>query len=303
MARIGLVLGAGGVTGGAFHAGVLSALVDATSWDARDAALIVGTSAGSAAGATLRAGLSPRDMAARARGEQLSAEGVALLQKLRLPIAPVAPPTGARLRFGRPAAPEALVAAMRRPWSVRPGSLASALLPAGDVPTDSITSAMDVMHPDGWPAAPLWVCAVRVSDGRLVVFGRDAHPSVGLAVAASCAIPSFFAPVEIDGARYVDGGAHSFCNVTTVAREELDLVVVSAPMARTIGRVQLRAEVDRVRRAGIPVVTFRPTPADEQAMGVNAMDPARRAPVTRQAYDSARARIDQLGGELDALRA
>src|SRR4051812_8558232 len=70
--RVALVLGAGGVTGGAFHAGVLSALVDATSWDPRDAELIVGTSAGSATGGALRAGLSARDMAARARGEALS---------------------------------------------------------------------------------------------------------------------------------------------------------------------------------------------------------------------------------------
>ena len=55
--RIGLVLGAGGVAGGAFHAGVLAALEEATGWDPRTAAVVVGTSAGSITGATLRAGL------------------------------------------------------------------------------------------------------------------------------------------------------------------------------------------------------------------------------------------------------
>jgi NTE family protein len=63
--RIGLVLGAGGLTGQAFHAGVLEGLLDATGWDARDASLIVGTSAGAGVGAYLRLGRDARDLAAR----------------------------------------------------------------------------------------------------------------------------------------------------------------------------------------------------------------------------------------------
>nr|MBA2497574.1 patatin [Acidimicrobiia bacterium] len=58
MPSIGLVLGAGGVVGSAWHAGVLAALETATGWDARDAAVVVGTSAGSVVTASLRAGLS-----------------------------------------------------------------------------------------------------------------------------------------------------------------------------------------------------------------------------------------------------
>jgi len=51
--RVGIVLGAGGVTGDAFHRGVLRAVRDA-GYDARDAEVIVGTSAGSMVGAFLR---------------------------------------------------------------------------------------------------------------------------------------------------------------------------------------------------------------------------------------------------------
>ena len=58
MASVGLVLGAGGVVGGAYHAGALAALAETAGWDARDAEVIVGTSAGSIAAAALRAGLS-----------------------------------------------------------------------------------------------------------------------------------------------------------------------------------------------------------------------------------------------------
>ena len=92
------------------------------------------------------------------------------------------------------------------------------------------------LHKERWPAEPLWICALRLSDGARVVFGRDAapEPDVGTAVEASSAIPGFFAPVVIDGERYVDGGAHSPTNADLVARIGLDLVIVVSPMsART----------------------------------------------------------------------
>lgn len=60
--RVGLVLGAGGVAGGAFHAGVLAAIAEATGWDPRRATVVVGTSAGSITGASLMAGLSAADL-------------------------------------------------------------------------------------------------------------------------------------------------------------------------------------------------------------------------------------------------
>jgi len=62
--RIALVLGAGGVIGQAYHAGVLSALAEHAGFDAREADVIVGTSAGSITGTVLRLGVSPRDLAA-----------------------------------------------------------------------------------------------------------------------------------------------------------------------------------------------------------------------------------------------
>ena len=55
--RIGLVLGAGGITGFAYHSGVLSSLNRLTGWDPRTADVIVGTSAGSGFGAMLRGGV------------------------------------------------------------------------------------------------------------------------------------------------------------------------------------------------------------------------------------------------------
>ena len=72
--RVGLVLGAGGVVGQAYQAGVLVALAHDLGWDPRDAAVIVGTSAGSVTGTLLRLGVPADDLAAWAVEAPLSAE-------------------------------------------------------------------------------------------------------------------------------------------------------------------------------------------------------------------------------------
>jgi NTE family protein len=160
-----------------------------------------------------------------------------------------------------------------------------------------------------WPERNLWLTAVRLRDGNRVVFGRPGAPPVPVAdaVAASCAIPSFFEPVTIGGVAFVDGGAHSPTNADLLADRELDLVVVSSPMsvagnrlrpsldlpARRLCRFYLGQEAARIRRRGVPVLAFQPTGDDLKLMGMNAMDPARRAPVTRQARTSACKKLER----------
>src|SRR5688572_14513568 len=78
--RIGLVLGAGGPLGHAFHSGVLKALASSVGWDARDASLVLGTSAGAQVGALLRAGMSGDDLARRAAGQELRPAAAAIAQ-------------------------------------------------------------------------------------------------------------------------------------------------------------------------------------------------------------------------------
>lgn len=317
--RVALVLGAGGVAGGAFHAGLLAALHESTGWDPRDAVLVVGTSAGSIAAAGLRAGLSASDMLAQAEGRELSAAGSRLLR----PTAgvPAASPLRAD-RSSRRAPPDlpSLARAVTRPFAARPLALLAGLLPEGEVSTDVISQGVAAIHPGPWPADPLWICTVRRSDGRRTVFGRGrAEAPLPAAVAASCAIPGFFRPVTIHGTSYIDGGVHSPTNadvVRTVAGD-VDLVLVSSPMsmsgrgvrlaadqpARRWAAALLAAEVRRLRRLGIPVLAFQPTAADAAAMGPNAMDLSRRGPIARHAYESALRRLDAPAGRarLEAL--
>jgi NTE family protein len=140
----------------------------------------------------------------------------------------------------------------------------------------------------------MWICTVSLDSGRRTVFGRDRQASVAEAVAASCAVPGYFAPVPIDGERFVDGAAWSLCNLDLLAEADLDLVVVSAPMStsdwlardpgnavRLLARGHLEREVAQVRKGGTRVVVFQPDAKVREAMRGGSMDLHRRAPVAR----------------------
>jgi NTE family protein len=303
-----LVLGAGGLTGQAFHLGVLTALADRTGFDGRKADVVVGTSAGSLVAAALTAGFSAADQAAMLHGDEPSAEASTRLRQLRARSAtlPVLEEE-ARAVSRRPLAPGALLAAARRPWAVRPGAVMSGLLPAGRNTTHGISRGITHLHGQDWPGEQLRVCAVRARDARRVVFGTPSAPKVdvGTAVAASCAIPGYFAPVFIEGQPYVDGGAHSPTNADVVRRDEPDLVVISSPMSfgpgggtrspdalvRLAVRRYLAREVRLLRRRGSTVVVFQPSPSDLAAMGLNPMKLVRGPDVVATAAATVTARL------------
>ncbi|MFI5099056.1 MAG: patatin-like phospholipase family protein [Actinomycetes bacterium] len=299
--RIGVALGGGGLTGTAFHAGVLCALVEEIGWDARDAEVIVGTSAGSTAGALMRTGFPPRDYVRRVTGQPMSAEGEAILGALPSLVDPLPATRGRR----SPAAPDLARAVARRPWRYRPGVAAAALLPAGTRRVDPGAARLRSLF-RSWPTRSLWICAVDLSDGRRVVFGRDASASVGDAVAASCAVPGYFEPVLIDGRRFVDGGAYSLVSLDLLAGLGLDAVVVSAPLStldwvaadpgnalRLPARAQLEREAARVRRSGTRVVVVQPDARMRRVMGTNTMVAAKRPPVALAARNFAGALLRQ----------
>lgn len=324
MTSVALVLGAGGAVGHAWHAGVLEGLREGLGWDARTSDLIVGTSAGSVVAAMLRADVGPTDLYARATGGRVSAAATRRLAgQGRRPMPPPPLTPGRRARTG-PASLGLLARTAATPWRLRPGLLAAAALPRGGI-DPGIAAGLVGLHPDGWPTAALWICAVRLRDGALVVFGRDGAGSivgggvdVGGAVAASCAIPGYFSPVRIGSDDFVDGGAHSPTNAD-LARGH-DLVVVSSSMSldgaaarrpspdrlfRLAHRASLQREVGALRRRGQSVVTLQPGAADLAVMGgtASAMDERRREPVARRTRKTTLRRLssDRLGSLLSRL--
>jgi NTE family protein len=298
--RIGLVLGAGGSVGLAYHGAVLGALAELTAWDPRTAAVMVGTSAGSISAAMLRGGLPAADLMRITEGLPLSAEG-ARIAAIGRPHRPRAHAADV-LRMRPVADLLGAVHGLSHVGSHSFGSWMAALLPAGGVQTDAISTGIDTLHSGGWPADPLWLCAVRLRDGKRVVFGRADAPGVpvGQAVAASCAVPGYFRPVSIEGRRYIDGGVRSLTNADLGRDADLDLVLVSSPLtqastrpvaaATSVARQPLRFllhhEIAVLRRTGVPVVAIEPVPAVIRAMGLNPLDARPRAAVSRLTYAS-----------------
>lgn len=302
--RVAVVLGAGGSVGHAFHGGVLAAVQDVTGFDAREADLLVGTSAGSIVATLLAGGVSATDLAAPSLGRPRSPEGEQLIRRATSAgsRSPAREDTGWGLG---PAAPRLLARQLARPWRARPGVVAAAALPRGGIAHDHVAGHVPALFGDDWPDR-VWIPAVRLEDGARVVFGRDDVPGAGLAdaVTASCAIPGWFRPVVVGGQHYVDGGAHSPTNLDVVAGGGYDVVVVSSPMS--VGRrrrwgldvlprlawgAMLASERSTVEADGAVVVPLVPGADDQRAMGLQPLDQRRRHAVTRQAYDTATARL------------
>lgn len=284
MARVGLVLGAGGVVGQAYHAAVLAALEHDFGWDPRTAEVVVGTSAGSITGTLLRSGVPASELSAWTVRAPLAAEGK-LLEVMFGSESPTFEPFRVSDILRRPPSlpgRHMIQRAVVRPWHFRPMTAALALLAPGRTEITEQLSALREVEGQEWPEQDLWICAVRRRDGRRVVFGRTGTPEVPLhlAVASSCAVPGYFAPVQIGDHTYVDGGAHSPTNAATLRGRGLDLVVVVSPMSGPSGLPKdlygtsrwhatrlARREARALRAEGTPVVVFRPGVDEQRVMG------------------------------------
>lgn len=301
MGGIGLVLGAGGVVGQAYHAGVLAMLEHDMGWDPRKADVIVGTSAGSITGALLRAGVPASELAAWTVRAPLSAESSLLRRLVGTDIPEFPPFHPLRALTRRPDLPswEMLLHAALRPWEFRPRVAALALLAPGDHDIVERLAMLRAVEGQSWPDRDLWICAVRRRDGRRVVFGRtgSADAPLHLAIAASCALPGYFSPVKIRDDTYIDGGSHSPTNAAILRERDLDLVVVVSPMSGPSGLPTdlygasrwhagrlARREVNALRSRGADVVVFRPGPAEHEAMGNDLMAGERVDEVVQQAF-------------------
>ena len=312
MISIGLVLGAGGVLGGAYHSGALAALADSTGWDPRTADLIVGTSAGASTAAALRGGLAAPDHLARATGRPPSPEGATLTSAFPDRISlPEAAEAGSRPPWGYlPQAPWLVGPALLRPGRSRWGVAVAGLLPAGRLPTTVMGERVTALHADRWPDSPTWIVAYRTRDGRRVVFGRDdvEVPDLATAVEASSAVPGRFQPVRIASGRYIDGAVFSPSNVDVVAGLGFDLIVVSSPMTSVPGAFRpdnslgararawstglLSGEVAAVTAQGTPVLVLEPGADDMTLMRAPGPEYDRGPGVAESAYRSVLERLD-----------
>ena len=205
--RVGLVLGAGGVMGGAWLTGGLHALATETGWDPATADRVVGTSAGAMMGALLASGVPPWFMVAHSAGETFDglqdAGGRPQHEASRSAGAEFRIDRRARLPIG-PGSWRLALSSLSNPTRHTPATLFGGWLPRGVISTEPLKDTIRRVVPEGWvDHAGTWILACDYSNGRRVAFGREDAPPADLvdAVAASCAIPGFFTPVKIGGAR------------------------------------------------------------------------------------------------------
>ena len=319
--RVGLVLGGGGVTGYGFHVGVLDALAKQTGWDARTAEVIIGTSAGSIAGGLLRAGLGPDELRLRAlRGDgAIAAADPSTAEAAARAAATLDEVTGRQAfrvpkLWGGPWSRRILLQELWRGPNLRLSNVVLGALPQGRIPTAPVRELVAELGTETWPLRPLWIPATNAHTGRRVVLGRDRIDIDPVtAVEASCAVPGYFVPVSVGDETFVDGGIHSSDNADLLLGADVDLALVLAPLSvgpnslvrspvaagiRLYPRSRLRENVGALRKAGLPVMVVEPDEQLVRAMGVNAMDPGRLAPLLDQTASFLQrhlARLDETG--------
>jgi NTE family protein len=300
--KFALVLGAGGIVGMAYHAGVLRALDEVGGVDPRQASVVIGTSAGAMVGAQVRLGRSADELWDMVMGVH--------------PLTSVRPDEGRAGVFERAwTTPVELArrtlgsafiltrSATRVPMPPLPAVLRRAF-PGGFFTIPDAENRLRGLFPDEWPEAPLWLCAVDVESGRRVVLGRSqrsrAETSLARAVLASCAIPGVYQPVRAGGRTLVDGGVHSTTNLDLLLKRPPALAICVAPMGwdprrrpdarRRLGRrpamAALGREVPRLRAAGTDVLLIRPGGDELRVHGFDAMRPAGNEAVTQAAYEA-----------------
>jgi len=288
-----LVLGAGGILGEAWMMGVLAGIEDAADLDLRECEAFVGTSAGSIVATHLAVGRSPR------RPSTVSTE-IELASAHPASALVAGAITGARRAGGMaltawsPLAPLALAATAPGGALVRAAALAALPRPQATLFDLRRRVAEYGARFDG----RLRVVCVDRRRGRRTVFGSPGAPpaSVAEAVAASCSVPWLFAPVEIAGREYVDGGVWSATNLDAAPATRDTHVLCLNPtagvrgaqallaVARNLARSAVSIEALALRRRGAVVRTVHPNLECAAAMGGDFMDAEPRGRVLAAGY-------------------
>ncbi|MBC7685048.1 MAG: patatin-like phospholipase family protein [Bdellovibrionales bacterium] len=234
-ARIGLALAGGGPLAAVYEIGVLAALEESIEgFDANDADIYIGISAGGIVAAALANGITPHQMCRLFIESDVEAADGAQAFKPELLL--------------RPASAE-----LRRRLALVPGLLAGSLfhyarhrksvfasferckeaLPAGILSGDGIDAYLKATFSRAGRSNDfrrlrhkLVIVATDLDTGEAVRFGEagwDDTP-ISRAVQASAAVPGLFPPVEIDGRHFVDGALRKSMHASIALEAGVDML-------------------------------------------------------------------------------
>jgi NTE family protein len=265
-----LVLSGGGSVGIAWEIGVAAGLARG-GVDVRGADFITGTSAGSAVGAQLALGRDldelvsrQRDMGRRA-SERTASSGSGPIAR----------------RMAELFTLMAQTMASDEPAEARRAAIGRFALDADALPEDQFVAGFRYLKGEPWPAR--FSCtAVEALTGEFAVWDAQAGIELDRAVASSCAVPGLFAPITINGRRYIDGGMRSGTNADLASGHDQVLIisVLGAIAARGASNVrltpagQLDGEIAALSETGSAVELLEADEPSAEAMGINLMDPS-----------------------------
>lgn len=329
--RVALVLGGGGITGAAYHLGVLNAMNSMSRRaGVNDFDMYVGTSAGSVIAACLANGITPEELIlANLDHEAATIPGIGADEIMR--------PDRRGLARSMVRWPIGVLGALRRyvghPFTTGLidgfGALAEGLPPALYT-TDGTERYLRALLEErgsnqfGKTKRKLFITSTDLDSSRRVVFGEDGVNDIPIseAAAASTAIPLLYAPREIDGRQYVDGGLRSTTNIDIAISHGAKLIVVINPLVpymhdvrhtlpsatglptrhlsekgfphiaaqtfRIMAASQLEKELEIVSHAhpDVDIILVEPRSDDEHLFVFNLMDYASRERIARHAFES-----------------
>src|SRR6185437_7247933 len=264
-----LVLSGGGSVGIAWEIGVAAGLARA-GVDVRDADFITGTSAGSAVGAQLALHRNLDDLVSRQRQiGGISAQGSS--------------GNGAGGPGGEQMAKlfAVMTQAMRSegPAEARRAAIGRFALDADALPEERFVASFRYLKGETWPGQ--FTCtAVDALSGEFTVWDARAGAELDRAVASSCAVPGLFAPVTINGRRYIDGGMRSGTNADLARGHDRVLIIsllgagaaASGRNTRFTPAGQLDSEIAALTESGSAVEVINADEASARALGINLMD-------------------------------
>lgn len=297
--KLALVLGGGGAAGNAWMIGVVAGLAEAGFDLTQEADLVIGTSSGATAAAWVRSGIPAAELFATVMAEpgRAAAQG----QQQRPAARPQSLPMQTVFERMRAIGAAATSAEdLRRRMGAFALETEGTLDPAAAAQRRALVASR--LPRQDWPERPMIIVAVNAHTGDLAAFDRTSGADLADAITASTALPGGHTH-GINGVRYINGGVRSADNADLAAGYAN--VLVLTPFSERTGPLppgqfegirreaawgnDLASQVAALREGGSRVEVIKPDDASREAMGVNQMDPATRAPSARAGFEQGKA--------------
>jgi NTE family protein len=270
-----LVLGAGGAAASSFEVGLIAGLAD-EGVDVSGADLMVGTSAGARVAIQLAEYASP----AALYTAQLATEPMAL------------PNVDWRAWM------DAIQRAKKNPDRKAALREMAAFKPAHPDNTERLAFIARQLPARDWPDRDIRLVAVEAETGERRELDRMSGPDLIDAVAASGALAGAYAPIEIGGKHYIDGGFYSTDNADVATGYDRVLILTLRPGKPPMTLVPLDDAIDILAKNGGQSYVVRPDSASQaiyDAAHGNALDPAVHAPALETSREHGRRIAQEIG--------